>query len=589
MNLTRRALCCLGLLAAGLPASSAAADAPTVLTIPRWAQFDTLDPTQSFDVASDQELRLVYSSLLTYSYLERPYKMVPDLLEAMPTLSADKLTLTFKLRHGLRFHDNACFAGGKGREVTSDDVLYSIKRFADARVNKQSWFAMDGAVVGLDAYHAATLKAPPGFELLAGEVAGLHKVDATTFTIKLTHDNPLFMYALALTSSSIVPVEAVRFYKDRFSVNPVGTGPFHLDKEADRKAVLHFVRNANYHGVYPSVGEPGDAAKGLLKDAGKRLPLVDVLDMPLIEENQPGALKFLHGELDARVLDRANFTKLVKREADGSFRVNDEYAGKFGVTYATVPGVVYVAFNLKDPILGKNKALRQAFAAAIDPQADIDTLLNGRGRLLNSFVPYELAGNERDTGAPIHHKDLALAKKLMADAGYPGGAGLPPLMLSFYLTDSDTHNRFDLLRAQFAAIGVKLEASFADVPTFTKAIAGGKFQLAYYDWTADYPDAEDFYQLLYGKNGPPGNIGACSNPAYDKAYEASRLMVNGPERFAIFKTMNALIADDAPVIGLFNPMRFVIHQKWVSNFKRNPLVVESMFLRVDPVAKKKGL
>jgi ABC-type transport system substrate-binding protein len=585
MNPLRRTLHCLPLL---LAAATAFADEPTVLTVPRWAQFDTLDPTQSFDIASDQVIREVYSTLLTYAYLERPYKMVPDLLETMPTLSADKLTLTFKLRSGVRFHDNACFPGGKGREVTSDDVLYSIRRFADGRVNKQSWFAMDGAVLGLDAYHAASLKAAPGAELGA-DVAGLHKVDATTFTIKLTHDNPLFLYALTFTSSSIVPVEAVRFYKDRFGVNPVGTGPFHLDKEADRKAVLHLVKNANYFGVYPSAGEPGDAAKGLLKDAGKRLPLADVLDMPLIEENQPSALKFLHGELDARVIDRANFTKLIKREADGSFRVNDEFAGKFGATYSTVPGIVYIAANMKDPILGKNKALRQAFAAAIDPQQDIDTLLNGRGRLLNSIVPYELAGNERDTGAPVHKKDLALAKKLMAEAGYPGGAGLPPLTVSFYLTDSDTHNRFDLMRAQFAAIGVQLKSSFQDVPTFTKAIAAGNFQLAYYDWTADYPDAEDFYQLLYSKNSAPANIGGYNNPAYDKAYEASRLMVNGAPRFALFKTMNALVADDAPLIGLFNPMRFAIHQKWVGNFKRNPLVVENPFMRVDPVAKKKGL
>ncbi|MEO5687414.1 MAG: ABC transporter substrate-binding protein [Burkholderiaceae bacterium] len=590
MKPMRRALCCLCLLlSASIAPRAASADEPTVLTVPRWAQFDTLDPTRSFDIASDQVLRMVYSTLLTYSYLERPYKMTPDLLEAMPTLSADKLTLTFKLRRGVHFHDNPCFAGGKGRELTSDDVLYAIKRFADDRVNKQSWFAMSGAVVGLDAYHAASLKAAPGVELLALDVAGLHKIDATTFTIKLTHDNPLFLYALTFTPASIVPVEAVRFYKDRFSVNPVGTGPFHLDKEADRKGVLRLLKNPNYYGVYPNVGEPGDAAKGLLKDAGKRLPLVDVLEMPLIEENQPSALKFLHGELDARTLDRANFAKLVKREADGSFRVNDEYASKFGVTYATVPGFVYVALNFKDPILGKNKALRQALAAVIDEQADIDTLLNGRGRLLNSIVPYELAGNERDTGAPTHKKDLALAKKLMADAGYPGGAGLPPLTLTFYLTDSDTHNRFDLLRAQFAAIGVQLKSSFQDVPTFTKAISDGNFQLAYYDWTADYPDAEDFYQLLYSKNVAPANIGAYANPAYDKAYEASRLMSNGAARYAYFKTMNALIADEAPLIGLSNPMRFAIYQKWVSNFKRNPLVVETMFLRVDPVARKKGL
>jgi ABC-type transport system substrate-binding protein len=590
MNPTRRVLRCLSLaLALGVAPLCASADAPTMLSVPRWAQFDTLDPTRSFDIASDQVLREVYSTLLTYAYLERPYRMVPDLLESLPTLSADQLTLTFTLRRGVRFHDNACFPGGQGREVTSDDALYMIRRFADARVNDKSWFAMDGAVVGLDAYHAATLKAAPGVELVAGDVAGLRKVDASTFSIRLTHPNPLFLYALTFTSTSIVPVEAVRFYKDRFGVNPVGTGPFHLDKEADRKGVLRLARNPNYFGVYPSLGEPGDAGRGLLKDAGKRLPLVDVLEMPLIEENQPGALKFLHGELDARILDRANFARLVKREADGSFRINDEYASRFGVTYATVPGIVYVALNLKDPVLGKNKALRQALAAAIDPQADIDTLLNGRGRVLNSVVPYELAGNERDTGAPTHHRDLALARKLMAEAGYPGGAGLPPLTLSFYLTDSDTHNRFDLLRAQFAAIGVQLRSSFADVPTFTKAISDGNFQLAYYDWTADYPDAEDFYQLLYSRNAAPANIGAYANRAYDQAYEASRLMVNGPQRFAYFRIMNALIADDAPLIGLFNPLRFAVHQKWVSNYKRNPLVVEMPFLRVDPVAKAKGL
>ena len=590
MNPMRRALCSFSLaLAAGLAPMAAAADEPTVLTVARYAQFETLDPQHAYDVVSDQVLRVVYSTLLTYAYLERPYKMEPDLLESMPTLSADKLTLTFKLRRGVRFTDSPCFPGGKGREVTSDDVLYSLKRYADARINDKTWFAMNGAVVGLDAYHAATAKAAPDADLAATDVAGLHKVDAKTFTIRLTHDNPLFLYALAMTPTSIVPVEAVRFYKDRFGVNPVGTGPFHLAKEADRKGVLRLLKNPDYHGVYPSVGEPGDAARGLLKDAGKRLPLVDVLEMPLIEENQPAALKFLRGELDWRFLDRANFTKLIRRAPDGSFHVADEYAGKFGISYTTLPGIVYVAVNMKDPILGKNKALRQALAAAIDVQAEIDVLLNGRGRKLESIVPYELAGNERETGAPVRRRDLALAKKLLADAGYPGGAGLPPLTLSFYLTDSDSHNMFELLRAQFAAIGVQLKGSFADVPTFTKATGAGNFQLAYYDWTADYPDAEDFYQLLYSKNLAPGpNLGSFASPAYDRAYEASRLMPNGAPRLEYFKTMNALINDEAPLIGIFDPLRFGIYQKWVGNFKRNPLVVEHMFLRVDPMAKKKG-
>jgi ABC-type transport system substrate-binding protein len=515
----RRALSCLCLfVVAGIAPTAAAAAEPAVLTVPRYAPFETLDPQRAFDAVSDQVLRATYSTLLAYAYLERPYKMVPDLLAAMPALSADRLTLTFRLRPGARFNDNACFPGGRGRAVTSEDVLYSLRRFADARINDKSWFAMDGAVVGLDAFHAATLKAAPGDDLSGLDVAGLRKLDATTFTIRLTHANPLFLYSLALISTAIVPVEAVRFYKERFGVNPVGSGPFYLAKEAERKGVLHLLKNPNYYGVYPDVGEPGDAARGLLKDAGRRLPLVDVLDMPLIEEAQPAALKFLRGELDWRLLDRANFAKLVRRDPDGRFRVADEVAGRFGIDYTTAPANIYVAVNMKDPLLGRYKALRQALSAAIDVQAQIDVLFNGRGRRLDSIVPYELPGNERETGATLRRQDLALAKRLLAEAGYPGGVGLPPLTISFYLTDADTHNQFDQMRSQLAAIGVQLKASFADMPTFLKATGGGNFQLACYDWTADYPDPENFYQLLYSKNAAPGpNIASYANPAYDRA------------------------------------------------------------------------
>ncbi len=590
MNPMRRALCSLSLLLAAASPASTWADEPTVLTVPRFAQFDSLDPQRGFDVHSDIVVHAVYSNLLTYSYLERPYKLAPDLLEAMPTLSADKLTLTFRLRHGVRFSDNACFAGGKGRELTTDDVLFTIRRYADARINDKSWFAMDGAVVGLDDYRAATAKAAPGVDLAASDVAGLHKVDAWTFTIRLTHDNPLFLYALSMSPTAIVPPEAVRFYKDRLGVNAAGSGPFTLAREADRKGVIRFLKNPNYYRDYPSVGAPGDAEKGLLKDAGKRLPLVDVLEMPLIEEAQPAALKFLRGEIDWRLLDRANFTKLVKRGSDGAFQVVDDQAAKFGISYAPSPGIAYIILNMKDPVLGKNKALRRALAVAVDPQAEIDVLLNGRGRKLDSIVPYDLAGNERETGAPPRRHDLALAKKLLAEAGYPGGAGLPPLTISYYFTDADTHNVFDQLRAQFAAIGVQLKGSFMDLPTYTKVTGAGNFQLATSVWTADYPDAENFYQLLYSKNGTPGpNTGAFSNAAYDRAYEASRNMRDGPQRIAQFKAMNAVIDDEAPVIGMFNPLGFGIYQRWVGNFKRNMLVPENMYLRVDPVAKKKGL
>ncbi len=591
MNPLRHTLVVLSALAfAGLAPAGARAQEPSVLTVLRVAQFDSLDPQRQADLYSDQVLRQLYSTLLTYSYLERPYKLEPDLLESMPVLGADKLTYTFKLRKGVRFVDNACFPGGKGRELTADDVLYTIRRYADANVNNKSFFAMAGAVVGLDAYRAATAKAGPAADTSTLDVAGLHKVDKYTFTIKLTHENPLFLYALAFEPTAIVPVEAVRMYQDRLSVNAVGSGPFMATGPLDRKGTMRLVKNPNYYRVYPSVGAPGDAEAGLLKDAGKRLPLVDVLEMPLIEESQPAALKFLRGELDRRNLDRANFTRLVARAPDGSLRLTPEYAGKFTLSSAPAGNVLYIDVNMRDPVVGRSKLLRQAIAAAIDPAAIVNVIWNGRGVPMTGMVPVDVPGNDHDTGAPPRRRDLALAKKLLADAGYPDGKGLPTLTVRLPTTDADTRNEFDMIKAQVGAIGVHLVADASDYPTFAKALDAGNFQLAYYAWYADYPDAEDFYQLLYSKNVAPGpNAGAFSNAAYDQGYEALRAMPNGPQRIEIFKRLNAILRDEVPAIPIYESMRTDSVQKWVGNYKRNIFTTEMQFMSVDMAAKKKGL
>ena len=592
-TVSRRALRALARVAlagaCALASHASRAQAPSVLTVPQLAQFETLDPQRGFGQTEDQVLRQVYSTLMTYAYLERPFKLEPDLLAAMPTLAADRLTWTFKLRQGVRFVDNPCFPGGKGRELTSDDVLYSLKRYADGNVNSKSWFALQGAVVGLDDFHAATLKAGPAVDLTSRDVAGLRKVDARTFTIRLTHENALFLHALAMAPTAIVPREAVQFYKDRFQVNPVGTGPFMATQALTRQGTMRLVRNPDYYRTYPGVGAPGDAEKGLLKDAGRKLPLVDVLEMPLIEEDQPAALKFLRGELDWRPMDRAWFTKMVLRNPDGSLRLRDEYAAKFSI-YG-VPGLEteYLLLNLRDPVIGGNKLLRQALAAAVDPQAVIDKLWNGRSRHLQSLVPYDLPGNERETGAVARAHDVAAARKLLAQAGYPGGQGLPPLAISFFQTNAATHDEFDLLKSQFAAIGVQVRGVFMDQPTFTKAMENGNYQLASYGWVADYPDPEDFYQLLVGRNVPPGNNWTgFANAAYDRAYDTSRFMADGPARLAQLRTMNALIQDEVPMIVLYDPLKFGIVQNWVGNFKRNLMLEEFMYLSVDMARKRKG-
>lgn len=575
--------------AAGLPA---AAQEPKVLNHARTGQFESLDPPRQFDSESHDLIAMVYSTLLRYAYLERPYKLEPDLLERLPELSADKLTYTFKLKKGVRFHDNACFPGGKGRELTADDVIFSLRRFADANLNAKSWFLMDGAVVGMDAFRAATAKAGPKSTSPADSaklaIEGIKKIDTLSFSIKLTKPNPLFLFSLAASSTSVVPPEAVAKYGDQLSNHPVGTGPFMLSN-VDRKGVLRLLKNPNYHGTYPSVGAPGDAEKGLLKDAGKKLPFVDVVEMPLIEEPQPRMLKILKGELDWQGLDRANFSKMITKKGE-DFALTPDFASKFKIYYTPGTDSTYWALNLKDPLLGGNKKLRQAIAHLVDTPAQINVLLNGRGQKLQSMVPPDLPGSERDTGATTYAYDLAKAKKLLAEAGYPDGKGLPPLSLLLSATTAAARDSADLYKARFAAAGVQLKPEFVDFPTYLKRVEGANFQISDSAWQADYPDAENFYQLLYGKNGPPGpNHAGFNNAAYDKAYEASRFMPNGPERLALFKQMNEIVREEVPVVLGYNTLRFGLQQNWVRNFKRNLMAPEFMYMDVDMALKKKGV
>lgn len=584
----RETLAAAGSLPALMLPLSAVAQEPKVLHYARVGPFDSLDPIRQFDFGSSELVLQCHSTLLAYAYLERPYKLEPDLLERLPELAADKVTLSFRLRKGLRFHDNACFPGGKGRELVADDVLYSIKRYADARLNNKSWFAMQGAVVGLDAHRAATAKAAVDHRTAA--VEGLKRIDSHSFSIKLTSENPLFLFSLAMSPTAVVAHEAVARYGDQLGVNPVGTGPFSTAK-AERKGVLRFVKNPNYHLSYPTAGAPGDAEKGLLKAAGRKLPLVDVLEMPLIEEPQPAMLKFLKGELDWRGLDRANFSKMIQRQPDGSFRLGAEYASKFDIYSSQGTDVSYINLNMRDPLIGGSKLLRQALMHLTDTQGEIDVLLNGRGQKLKSIVPLEFPGSERDTGATYSGYDVARAKALLAQAGYPDGKGLPPLLYRVGNTSSTARTAFDFAKARYAAAGVQLRPEFTDYPTAIKAVESGNFQIADLGgWVADYPDAENFYQLLYGKNIAPGpNHSAFVSAAYDRAYETSKLMPNGPQRYALFRTMNDIIKDEVPLIIGLNSTRFGITQKWLGNFKRNLLTPEFKYLDIDAAAKKKGI
>lgn len=534
--------------------------------------FKSLDPMKQFDAASSEIVSNIYDTLLEYHYLARPYKLIPGLVVKMPELSKDGLTYIFTLRQGVKFHDDPAFVGGKGREMTASDVIYSIKRFADVNVNIKSYMLVQGMIEGLDAFREQTRKLGKKTDYDKLEIAGVKKLDKYRIAIKLTRNNPLALYPFAFSGMSIVPREAVNKYKDNFANHPVGTGPFYM-KQYSRRGNMILARNPNYFGRYPDFGEAKDKQKGLLGDAGKQLPLVDEVHLPLIEEAQPAMLKFLKGELDWIGMNKDDFVRMAYKDKDGTFHLNKEYAKKFKMY--TEPGLSaeFIRINMKDKVLGGNRALRQAIAYAMDVNGFVDLMYNGRGIKLNTIVPHPIAGSEADLGFQYYSKNLEMAKKKLIEAGYPGGKGLAPLTIEYRAATTTTRQAFEYIRNELAQVGIVVKANFQTFSSWLKRMESGNYQLSAAGWAADFPDGENFYQLLYGPNKTPGpNTSNFQHPKYDELYEKARFMVNGPERYKLFQQMSEIIKEEVPLILRMNTIRFGLYQSRLTNMKRNMMV-----------------
>jgi ABC-type transport system substrate-binding protein len=177
------------------------------------------------------------------------------------------VSYTFKRKQGVRFQDDPCFPGGKGRAVTADDFVYSLKRVVDPKLESQGdWIFINHVLGAQDWAKASNINAPlPGFQAL----------DASTFQIRLAKPYPQLLWVLTMPYAFVIPHEAVEYYGGDFRSHPVGTGPYRL-KSWRRNYRIEYERNPTFNGQnYPDNGESLDKEEGLLKDTGKPLPLLD--------------------------------------------------------------------------------------------------------------------------------------------------------------------------------------------------------------------------------------------------------------------------------------------------------------------------
>jgi len=534
-------------------------------------------------------------------------------------------------------HTLADFQRTGTRELVAEDFVYEIKRLAHPRLVSPIFGHMSEYIVGLKELgeklrrdnkaamaehqkrYGASDRAYAWIDLRRYDLSGVKSVDRYTYRVRIKGRYPQFLYWLAMPFFAPIPWEADRFYAQRgmndgrnltLDWYPVGTGPYLL-AENDPAARMVLRVNPNFRGeLFPSEGEAGDSAAGVLANAGKRVPFVERIVLTREKESVPLWNKFLQGYYDSAGIGSDNFDQAVRISAGGEAALTPEMEER-GIRLRTsvAPSTFYMAFNYKDPIVGgkdaesreRAKKLRQAVSIAIDWDEYISIFANGRGIPGMGPLPPGIFGFRGDAegynpvvydwveGKP-KRKPIEAARRLLAQAGYPNGREAKtgqPLVLYLDTTDRgpDDAARLNWYRRQFAKLDVQLEIRSTDWNRFQEKVRSGNTQMFFLGWNADYPDPENFMFLLYGPNGSQDgeNKARYESPAFDRLFEQMKNMENGPRRQAIIDRMVEIVREDAPWVWGFHPKDYALSHAWVSLGKPNKMARNTLkYIRIDP-------
>lgn len=619
-----------------------------------------LDPVQSYSEDEITFTAQIYEPPLQYHYLKRPYTLIPLTATKVPEpryVAADGTPLpsdapsaliaytdyVIEIKPGIFYQPHPAFAEQPAgsieraqklsdfpnqgtRELVAEDYVYGIKRLAHPHLHSPILGLMSEYIVGLADLAARLRKAAPDkrewLDLRRHPLAGAEALDRYRYRIRIKGKYPQFLYWLAMPFFAPMPWEADRFHSQPGMAEknltldwyPIGTGPYMLT-ENDPNARMVLEKNPNFRGeTYPCEGEEGDEEKGLLADCGKPIPFIDKVVFTREKEQIPYWNKFLQGYYDASGISSDTFDQAIQLTGSGEVTLTPEMQEKgIRLTTTVAASTFYMGFNMLDPVVGgltpEAKKLRQAIAIAIDQEEFISIFMNGRGIPAMSPLPPGIFGHREGaagvnaviytmTAAGPRRKDIAEARRLLAEAGWPDGrhakTGEPLVIhLDTTATGVGAKARIDWLNKQFQKLGVQLVVRSTDYNRFQEKVRKGAVQLFYFGWNADYPDPENFLFLLYGPQGKVKyqgeNAANYANPEYDRLFETMRAMDNGPERQALIDRMIAILQEDSPWVWGFHPLDYSLHHRWLLNRKPNRVGHNTLkYQRIDAAMREQA-
>jgi peptide/nickel transport system substrate-binding protein len=553
------------------------------------------DPVKVSDYYSGTVIEAIFERLLTYDYLARPAKLVPNVAVSLPAVSDDGKTYTLQIRRGIHFTPDAAFKGAN-RELTAADYAYSIKRFLDPKHRSPYAFLFEGKIAGLDEL-AVQAKQTGRFDYDA-KIAGLETPDRYTLIIRLKETDLNFSHVLGFSLVGAVAREVIEAYGDDTASHPVGTGPFLL-KSYTRSSKIVLEANPGYRGKVwdfdPGTDPHFQEIAARMK--GKKLPLIDGVEISIMEETQSRWLAFQKGQTDIEYqLAEVAPTFLTQ---DGKLR--PEFV-KRGVKLdrSVDPEIIYLYFNMQERIGGEPNpvgglsqeriALRRAIAMAYKVDDQIRIIRKGQAIRAQYPIPAGVAGHEPQYRSSITY-DPRAANALLDRFGYKKGRdgyrtqpNGKPLVIRYSSSPSERDRQFDeLMKRSLDSIGIRLQIHKDRFPELIKLENECRLMMRGAAWIADYPDGDNFMQLLYGPNKGQSNNACYQSPEFDERYRKSRLLPDGPERSRLYREMTRLM--EVHTVWLLTDSRYrnALLQPQVVGYAKHPVLhTEWLYIDLEP-------
>lgn len=514
--------------------------------------FRNLSPLSVGDVVSHRIANQVYEGLVKLD--QSDLSVIPSVAESWE-INDDATVFTFKLREGVNFHDDECFSGGKGRAVVAQDFVYTLTRACEANSDNLMFWLFDGKIKGAREYYNSTMNGEP----LAEGVTGFRAIDEKTLEIELNYPFAGLLNILAHPVGWVYPKEAVDMYGVEMRTHAVGTGPFTTKTVKDGDVVI-LAKNKNYY----------------RKDEfNNPIPYLDAIKFTFTKEKKSELLEFRSERLDMV------FQLPLEMIDDVVGELKDAQDGgnvRFSMQVKPSLSVQYYGFQHNSEIFS-NKLVRQAFNYAIDRDKIVNYTLQGDGEPAHGGIVPPAFADYDYSSLKGYDFDPEKAQALLAEAGYPGGKGLPVLKLQLNSGGSNNLQIAEVIKNMLAEnLGVEVEMDQMPMAQHYQNVEAGNTDFWRAGWVADYPDPENFLNLLYGGHVPANdkdksyiNPFRFKNATYDSLFDLANREPDPIKRNGLFRDAEQIMLDEAAVMPIYYDEFTRLVSKRIKNFPQNAM------------------